>query len=88
VDSVKTTTAKATQGISHFSLSHLRPSHIPVVDVREKDLKEMPLGKERALAYEREKSFWTFIPGTFQEPDLPAVEDSALDGSLLPPKPF
>ncbi len=88
VDAVKSTTAKATAGFSQFSISDLRPSKIDVVEVREKDLKEMPLGKDRALAYERKKSFWSFIPGNFKEPDLPEIQEGELDGGLLPPKPL
>ena len=50
----------------------------------------MPLGKERALAFDRERkrSFWSFLPGSFKEPSLPVIEDSEIDGSLLPPKPL
>ena len=88
VDAVKSSTAKATKGISKFSLTDLRPPKVNVVDVREKDLKEMPLGKDRALAYERKKSFWSFIPGNFEEPDLPEIEEGEPDGGLLPPKPL
>lgn len=88
VDAVKSSTAKATAGISKFSLADLRPSKINVVEVREKDLKEMPLGKDRVLAYERKKSFWSFIPGNFEEPDLPKIEEGEPDGGLLPPKPL
>lgn len=84
VDAVKNSTAS----MSHFSLADLRPSKIDVVEVREKDLKEMPLGKDRALAFERKKSFWSFIPGNFKEPDLPKIEEGELDGGLLPPKPL
>ena len=60
----------------------------PVVEVREKDLKEMPLGEERALAFERKRrSFWDIFRGPvdFNEPDLPDDADY-IDGSLLPPK--
>jgi hypothetical protein len=88
VDAVKSSTAKATAGMSRFSLADLRPSKIDVVEVREKDLKEMPLGRDRALAYERKKSFWSFMPGSFKEPDLPQVQESEPDGGLLPPKPL
>lgn len=88
VDAVKTSTAKATAGIGQFSLADLRPSKINVVEVREKDLKEMPLGKDRALAFERKKSFWSFFPGNFKEPDLPMIQEGELDGGLLPPKPL
>jgi len=85
---VKSTAAKATTGISQFSLSDLRPARVDVVEVREKDLKAMPLGKERALAFDRERkrTFWSFL--NFKEPALPKIEDGDIDGSLLPPKPL
>lgn len=90
VSAVKSTASNATKGISQFSLSDLRPARIDVVEVREKDLREMPLGKERALAFDqkRKRSFWSFLPGTFEEPTLPAVSEGDMDGSLLPPKPL
>ena len=61
---------------------------LKVVEVREKDLKDLPSGQEKALAYrnERRNSFWFFGgPVDFQEPALPQP-GSELDGSLLPPK--
>jgi len=88
VDAVRSSTAKATAGISQFSIADLRPSKINVVEVREKDLKEMPLGEDRALAFERKKSFWSFIPVDFKEPALPEIEEGDPDGGLLPPKPL
>ncbi len=86
---VQETAASATGKVKQFSLSDLRPARVDVVEVREKDLKEMPTGKERALAFEQKKkrTFWSFLPGTFKEPVLPEVSDSASDDySLLPPK--
>lgn len=59
-----------------------------VVEVREKDLKEMPLGEERALAYQKSRrSFWDIFRGPvdFKEPELPD-DDVLVNGSLLPPK--
>ena len=90
IDTVKSTASNATKGISQFSLADLRPSKIDVVEVREKDLREMPLGKDRALAFDRarERSFWSFLPGSFQEPSLPTIDGGEVDGSLLPPKPL
>ncbi len=92
LDTVKSGAANATKGISQFSLADLRPSKVDVVEVREGDLKEMPLGKDRALAFDRERkrSFWSaFIPArNFKEPTLPVIEDGEVDGSLLPPKPL
>ena len=90
MDAVKQSAANATKGISQFSLADLRPSKIDVVEVREEDRKEMPLGKERALAFDRQRkrSFWSFLPGNFEEPELPAIEEGEMDGSLLPPKPL
>ena len=74
---------------SRGSIASILPPRIPVVEVREKDLKEMPLGSERALAYEhRKRGFFSFFTGPvdFEEPDLPDVE-SEMNGSLLPPPP-
>lgn len=70
-------------------LANLLPGNrIKVVDVREEDLKEMPTGKERALAYENERKggFWIFGgPVDFKEPTLPEPGEE-LDGTLLPPR--
>ena len=71
------------------SLTDLLPGkHIAVVEVREKDLKDLPTGRERALAYQntRKGGFWIFGGSVdFKEPTLP-VTGSEPDGSLLPPK--
>lgn len=70
-------------------LANLLPGNrIKVVDVREEDLKELPTGKERALAYENERKsgFWIFGgPVDFKEPTLPEP-GAELDGTLLPPR--
>ncbi len=70
-------------------LARLMPAPgVKVVDVREKDLRELPTGQERALAYrnERKNGFWIFGgPVDFQEPSLPEP-GSEPDGSLLPPR--
>jgi hypothetical protein len=61
---------------------------VKVVDVREKDLRELPSGQERALAYkkERRRGFWIFGgPVDFKEPNLPEP-GTGMDGSLLPPR--
>jgi hypothetical protein len=60
---------------------------VKVVEVREKDLKELPTGKEKAVAYRRGNGgFWIFGgPVDFKEPTLPEP-GSELDGSLLPPR--
>jgi hypothetical protein len=72
-----------------FSLTGLLPNRGPqVVEVREKDLKDLPTGMELAKAHERERkrSFWFFGgPVDFKEPTLPEP-GSELDGSLLPPR--
>lgn len=83
--SVKETASNATQNIADFTLG--RPK-VAVVEAREKDLKKMPLGKERALAFDqqRKRSFWSFALPNFKEPSLPVVTDDEADGSLLPPK--
>lgn len=59
---------------------------VKVVEVREKDLKELPTGKEKALAYRKSGGFWIFGgPVDFKEPMLPEP-GTELDGSLLPPR--
>ena len=74
---------------SGFSLASLLPGPgVKVVQVRKKDLKELPTGRERALAFEnqRKQGFWFFGgPVDFKEPKLPEP-GSELDGSLLPPR--
>lgn len=74
--------------ISDLPLVYLLPGQGPkVVEVREKDLKEMPTGHELALSHEKRRSgFWIFGgPVDFEEPTLPEP-GSAPDGSLLPPR--
>lgn len=90
MQAVKETASNATEKVKYFSLSDLRPAGVDVVEVREKDLKEMPFGKERALAFDqrRKRSFWSFALPNFKEPTLPEVSDDEMDGSLLPPKPL
>lgn len=93
--SLKNATASGMSKISNFSVTDLMPSRVDVVEVRMKDLKELPLGKERALAYEAKKQtiasrqgggFWFFKgPVDFKEPNLPS-DSGGLDGSLLPPR--
>ncbi len=81
------TTAKVAE-LSELSLSKIRPAGVKVVEVREKDLKELPTGQERALAFEnnRKRGFWFFNgPVDFKEPSLPEP-GAEMDGSLLPPK--
>jgi hypothetical protein len=92
VNRVRTTTAATTAKVSELaksSIDKLMPDpKVQVVEVREKDLQEMPLGEERALAYtnKQKRSFWSFGgPVDFEEPNLPQT-GGELDGSLLPPK--
>jgi hypothetical protein len=70
-------------------LANLMPgSRVKVVEVREKDLKELPTGQELAKAHARERrsGFWIFGgPVDFKEPTLPEP-GSELDGTLLPPR--
>jgi hypothetical protein len=71
-----------TQKIRQFSINDLRPARVDVVEVREKDLKPLPTGEERALAYQRsQRRFFGFFD--FIEPELPA-EGLPMDGALLP----
>ena len=93
VDLVKRTTTATTDKVSSLSetaMNKIRPAGVPVVEVREKDLKEMQSGHDRAIAFEntRKKNFWFFSgPVDFIEPELPqpAMGDEQVD-ILLPPK--
>jgi hypothetical protein len=86
---------KAGSSLAAFSPTDLMPARVKVVEVREKDLQEITLGKERALAYsankhaiaKRESGFWNIFRGPveFKEPTLPAGDPVMGDG-LLPPK--
>jgi len=61
---------------------------VPIVKVREKDLRDLPLGHERALAYERQRETGFWVQGgavDFEQPKLPEP-GSEMDASLLPPK--
>ena len=65
----------------------VNPAGVKVVEVREKDLKPLPTGQERALAYQntRKRNFWFFGGAVdFKEPMLPEP-GGEMDGSLLPP---
>lgn len=86
----KTSAATTSQMVklSDMSVGKILPARVKVVDVREKDLKELPTGQERALAFEktRRSGFWIFGgPIDFKEPELP-LAGTEMDGSLLPPK--
>lgn len=86
----KTTTATTTKvaQLSTMAVDKINPPSVKVVEVREKDLKTLPSGQERALAYQntRKRSFWFFGgPVDFKEPSLPEA-GGEMDGSLLPPK--
>ena len=71
--------------VRQFSIADLRPAKVDVVEVREKDLKALPTGEERALAYQRSgrRFSWLSGPVDFEEPDLPTV-GLPVDGMLLP----
>ena len=98
---VKKTTTSATEKLGSLAklpempslmdtpIARLLPAGgLKVVEVREKDLKDLPTGRERAIAYrnERKSGFWIFGgPVDFEEPALPE-DGSGIDGSLLPPR--
>jgi hypothetical protein len=92
INQIKTATvggfSKVTEA-SKTSMAKLMPERIPVVEVREKDLKPLPTGQEQAVAFEksRRNRFWSIFSGPveFEEPQLPN-DIGALDGELLPPK--
>lgn len=83
-----TATGSKVSQISELAVSKIRPAGVKVVEVREKDLKPLPSGHDRALAFEntRKRNFWSFMgPVDFKEPTLPEA-GGEMDGSLLPPR--
>ena len=88
VAAMKTSASVAMNSVSGLPLVYRLPGQGPkVVEVREKDLKEMPSGQELAKVHQKRRSgFWIFGgPIDFEEPTLPQP-GSDLDGSLLPPR--
>ena len=86
----KTSVATGTKvsQLSEMAVNRIAPPGVKVVEVREKDLKKLPTGEERALAFEntRKSRFWFFSgPVDFKEPTLPEA-GGEMDGSLLPPR--
>ncbi len=88
----KTTTATTSKvsSLSEMAVNKISPPGVKVVEVREKDLKTLPTGHDRALAFEntRKKNFWFFSsPVNFVEPELPEPALGAEEVDiLLPPK--
>ncbi|MEO5916533.1 MAG: hypothetical protein ABIS50_20015 [Luteolibacter sp.] len=81
------TTSKVSE-LAELAADKIQPAGVKVVEVREKDLKKLPTGQEKALAYENshKRGFWFFGgPVDFKEPTLPEA-GGEMDGSLLPPK--
>jgi hypothetical protein len=75
--------------IARFSWGDLLPSRVPIVEVREKDLQEMQLGRDKALAYQKEGGFfpsWFGGAVDFKEPELPSGTLDNPEFGLLPPK--
>ena len=88
VQKTSAATAANVSRLSEMAATRIRPAGVRVVEVREKDLKTLPTGQERALAFEnsRKRGFWFFGgPVDFKEPALPE-SSGEMDGSLLPPK--
>ena len=74
------------------SVAGIMPSRVPIATVRSKDLKKMPTGADRALAWERHlnrkryayNSGW-MAPKNYKAPTLPNDRGLPIDGGLLPP---
>ena len=74
------------------SVANLVPRRVPVAEVRPKDLKEMPSGADRALAWDRHldskryaSNFRWFAPKNYKAPRLPDSRSMPTDGGILPP---
>jgi hypothetical protein len=81
---------KTVSGVSTIAKT-IRPPRVPIVEVREKDLRELPTGQERALAFQdtkrqRKRGFFAIFDGPvdFKEPMLPVEGGENFEG-VLPP---
>lgn len=88
---MKTAKEKTTGGMSAIadaSWGKFTKPKVPVVQVRSKDMKELPSGQQQAVAFDAKKkrTFWALFRGPvdFKEPTLPANAGGP-EGSLLPP---
>jgi hypothetical protein len=75
--------------IARFSWTDLLPSRVPIVEVRKQDWEEMELGREKALAYQKNGGFFPSKVGSavdFREPELPVGSLENPEYGLLPPK--
>lgn len=94
VKNTSSATANKVSSISELAVNKVMPPKIHVVEVREHQLKDMPSGHEKALAFEntKKRGFWFFKgPVDFVEPTLPEPPpDEPVEGVenidiLLPP---
>jgi hypothetical protein len=71
-----------------FSPRDLLPLRVPIVRARQDDLQELPLGSQRAIAYNRKRGASILgARATFIEPLLPLESDSQSDLGVLPARP-
>ena len=66
-------------------IAGLWPSRIPIAEVRGKDLKKMPSGADRALAWNRSLNRWVYMPVNYKPPTLPDEQTFPVGNGLLPP---
>jgi hypothetical protein len=87
VTGLKDKTMAGVGKVTDLAKSPFKPG-VPVVEAREDDWKELPSGRDRAMAYQRERRFWLFgPPADFEEPELPELADESANSLLLlPPK--
>jgi|GEM_PF-6563754 len=74
--------------LAAFSPRDLLPLKVPIVKVRPGDLQDLPLGSERAMAYNRKRSFPLLGPhASFVEPLLPENSEAESTFGVLPARP-
>ena len=67
------------------TITGLWPSRVPIAEVRSKDLKKMPSGTDRALAWDRSLNRWVYMPVNYKQPTLPDDQTFPIGNGLLPP---
>lgn len=66
-------------------IANLWPSRVPIAEVRNDDLKKMPSGADRALAWNRSLNQWVYMPVNYKQPTLPNDQTLPMGNGLLPP---
>ena len=84
--SCQTNLTSGIAGKSIDKVAGLWPSRVPIAEVRNKDLKKMASGADRALAWNQSLNQWVYLtPVDYNPASMPDEPTYPVDGGLLPP---